>query len=264
MNIFFRELKAHRKSLIFWCLGVIFMIVSGMGKYGAMSGSGQSINELMEGLPKGLQSFFGVGGLDLSTVIGYYGLLYLYVAIMAAVHAVMLGATIIAKEERDKTAEFLFSKPISRRIVVSSKLLAALVQAAIINITAYVSSVLIVSRYDAGPNVSGNIATLMMGMFLLQLVFLAIGAAVGALQKKAEKAGATASAIMVATFILSVVIDMNEKMDPLKYLTPFKYFEAKELLFGGGFNGVFLLLSGAIIAVMVAATFINYQGRDLN
>ncbi|CEG26422.1 ABC transporter permease subunit [Bacillus sp. B-jedd] len=264
MNIFFRELKAHRKSLIIWCLGVIFMIVSGMGKYDAMSNSGQSINDLMGALPKGLQAFFGIGGLDLSTVIGYYGLLYLYVVIMAAIHAVMLGANIIAKEERDKTAEFLFSKPVSRRKVVSCKLSAAFVQAAIINFVAYVSSILIVSRYDGGAYADRDIATLMIGMFLLQLVFLAVGASVGALEKKAGKAGATATSIMLATFILSVAIDMNDKMDPLKYLTPFKYFEAKELLHDGGFNGVFILLSAAIIAVMTAVTYINFQKRDLN
>ncbi|RDU38171.1 ABC transporter [Neobacillus piezotolerans] len=264
MNIVFRELKAHRKSLIFWCLGVILMVVSGMGKYGAMSGSGQSMNELMEGMPKGLQAVLGVGGLDLSTVLGYYGILYLYIAIMAAIHAVMLGATIIAKEERDKTAEFLFSKPVSRRRVITGKLFAAFVQVAIINLVAYLSSILSVSRYDGGPHVEGDIATLMIGMFLLQLIFLSIGAATGAVQKKAGKAGATAAAIMLATFILSVAIDMNDKIEPLKYFTPFKYYEAKELLFGAGFSGAFVLLSAAIAAVLTAVTYISYQKRDLN
>ncbi|WP_053365810.1 ABC transporter permease subunit [Bacillus sp. FJAT-27245] len=264
MNIVFRELKAHRKSLIFWCLGVIMMVVSGMGKYGAMSGSGQSMNELMEGMPKGLQAVFGVGGLDLSSVMGYYGILYLYIAIMVAIHAVMLGATIIAKEERDKTAEFLFTKPVSRRKVISGKLFAAFVQVAIINLVAYLSSLLSVSRYDAGPQVKGDIATLMIGIFLFQLIFLSIGAATGAVQKRAGKAGATAAAIMLATFILSVAIDMNEKMEPLKYFTPFKYFEAKELLFGGGISGTFLLISAAIAALLTAVTYISYQKRDLN
>ena len=37
MNIFLRELKSHRKSLIFWSIGVFLMVVSGMAKYDAYS-----------------------------------------------------------------------------------------------------------------------------------------------------------------------------------------------------------------------------------
>ena len=35
MNVFWRELKAHRKGLIWWSLGMLFMVYSGMAKYGA-------------------------------------------------------------------------------------------------------------------------------------------------------------------------------------------------------------------------------------
>jgi hypothetical protein len=35
MNIFLRELKAHRWGLLFWSLGMISMIYMGMVKYGA-------------------------------------------------------------------------------------------------------------------------------------------------------------------------------------------------------------------------------------
>ncbi|WP_318505648.1 hypothetical protein [Bacillus sp. T3] len=37
MNLFWREMKAHRKSLILWSIGMILMVYSGMGKYEAYS-----------------------------------------------------------------------------------------------------------------------------------------------------------------------------------------------------------------------------------
>ena len=119
MNIFKREMRANRKSLIIWCFGVLFIVGSGMGKYAALSNTGDSINELMAHMPSSLQAIMGIGSLDLATVDGYFGLLYLYLVIMASIHAAMLGATMISKEERDKTAEFLFVKPISRTTVIS-------------------------------------------------------------------------------------------------------------------------------------------------
>ena len=62
----------------------------------------------------------GFSDLDLSKVSGYYGMLFIYLLLMATIHAAMLGATIIAKEERDKTSEFLFVKPVSRSKVITT------------------------------------------------------------------------------------------------------------------------------------------------
>ena len=77
MNLFKRELKANRKSLIIWSIGVIFMVAAGMGKYSSLEGTGQSMNALMADMPKSLQAIMGTGSLDLSTPIGYFGVLFL-------------------------------------------------------------------------------------------------------------------------------------------------------------------------------------------
>ena len=126
MNIFIVEMKAYRKALIIWVFGIIFMVVAGMGKYVALSNSSQSINDLFAQMPKSMQTLFGISSFDLSKASGYYGMLFLYLALMATIHAAMLGANIISKEERDKTAEFLLSKPISRNKIITAKLAAAI------------------------------------------------------------------------------------------------------------------------------------------
>ena len=59
MNIFFREMKAHTKSLIFWSLGMLFMIISGMGKFSYYADSGQSLTDLISTMPKTLKSILG-------------------------------------------------------------------------------------------------------------------------------------------------------------------------------------------------------------
>ncbi|MBZ9609673.1 ABC transporter permease [Clostridium estertheticum] len=132
MNVFIVEMRAHRKGLIIWAFGILFMVVAGMGKYVALSVSGQSMNDLFDQMPKSMQKIFGIGSFDLSKASGYYGMLFLYLALMATIHAAMLGADIISKEERDKTAEFLLSKPISRNKIITSKLLAAFVNVLIL------------------------------------------------------------------------------------------------------------------------------------
>lgn len=263
MNIFWRELKTYRKSMIFWSLGIIFLVWSGMNKYQATAASGQ-INELMSSMPKSLQVIMGAGALDLSKASGYFGILVLYFLLMATIHAAMLGANIIAKEERDKTAEFLFVKPLSRNQIITWKLLSALTNIIIFNLISWISSVLIVSAYSKGEDVSGDVAIVMIGMFILQLLFLVIGTAIAAVFKNPKKAASLSTGIMLITFILSIAIDLNEKLEFLKYVTPFKYYEAKNIMYGGGFDPVYLIISTVLIVGLTVVTYRSFKNRDLH
>lgn len=264
MNIFLREMKAHRKSLIIWSIGVLFMVAAGMGKYTAYSNTDQSFNDLISQMPRGLQTLFGAGAFDLSQVTQFYGVFFLYLVLMTTIHAVMLGANIIAKEERDKTAEFLFVKPASRNQIITAKLLAALVNIVVVNLVTSLSSIGIVGAYSKGEPVTGDIIILMVGMFILQLVFMVIGTGIAAVRKNPKTSASLATGILLVTFILSIAIDLNEKLESLKYFTPFKYFEAKGLLLGGGFEPIFVILSVAIIAILVSVTYVFYKKRDLH
>lgn len=264
MNIFWKEMKSYRKSLIFWSIGVFLMVASGMAKYAGLSSSGQSMNDLMADMPKSLKAILGIGALDLNTASGYYGLLYLYLLLMATIHAAMLGANIISKEERDKTSEFLFVKPVSRNRIITSKLLAAFANVVIFNLVTFISSILIVGKYSDGESINTDIATTMLGMFIVQILFLVIGTAIAAVKKKSKSAGSIATGILLLTFIISVAIDLNEKIEGLKYITPFKYFEPKNVMYGGGLDGVFVLLSLVLIVVLFLATYVFFEKRDLN
>jgi ABC-2 type transport system permease protein len=264
MNVFLKEIKSHRKSLIFWSIGIFLMVASGMGKYVSLSSSGQSMNDMLAGMPKSVLAILGIGDFDISTASGYYGLLFIYLLLMATIHAAMLGATIISKEERDKTAEFLFVKPVSRSTIITAKLLAALLNIVIINIVTFISSVILVRKYSEGEVITGDIAITMAGMFILQLLFMVIGSALASVKRKAKTAASLATSILLLTYVLSVAIDLNESMEGLKYFTPFKYFEAKNVMYGGGFDASFVLISVVLIVCLSAVTYAFYNKRDLN
>ncbi|MHB9033397.1 MAG: ABC transporter permease subunit, partial [Anaerolineae bacterium] len=64
--------------------------------------------------------------------------------------------------------------------------------------------------------------------------------------------------------VLSVAIDLYDKLDPLKYLTPFKYYNAADLQPPAGhLQAVYLLISGALVILLVTATYRLYQRKDL-
>lgn len=264
MNIFIREMKAHSKSLILWSVGILFMIISGMNKYSYYAESGQSMTDLISKIPESLRAVLGFGNFDVTLASGFYGMLFLYLLVMVTIHASMLGANIISKEERDKTTEFLMVKPVSRSRIITSKLLAALVNVLILNIVTLVLSIIIVDKYSRGEEVTGDILILMIGMLILQVLFLLIGTGIASISKNPKIAASAATTALLVAFILSIVVDMNSKLEGLKYVTPFKYFDAQHVMYGGGLDPVFVILSAVIIAALVCVTYVFYRKRDLN
>ena len=87
MNIFLREMRANRKSLMIWCFGVLFMVVAGMTKYKAYANTGQSMNDIINQIPEGLRTILGFGTFDVTKATGFYVMLSLYLIIMATIHA---------------------------------------------------------------------------------------------------------------------------------------------------------------------------------
>ena len=85
MNLFIRECKSNIKTFSFWCIGIIFLIIASAGKTTSMVGqSDAGVNELLEQLPKSVQTVFGVGVVDYSTAIGVFAIVFTYIALIAA------------------------------------------------------------------------------------------------------------------------------------------------------------------------------------
>ena len=263
MNLFFRELKANRKALIIWCACMIGGVLSGMAKYTAYS-SGGSGNQVFNELPKSVKALLGMGDLDVTTISGFFALLFLYLAVAAAIHAAILGSGIIAKEERDKTTEFLNVKPVSRGAVVTSKLLAALVNIVVLNAVTLVSSIFMVRAYNRGKDITGEIAVFFLSLLLIQLIFLSLGAWIAAAMRNPKGAGSLAAGVVIGAYIIDEITSVSDRLHFLNVLSPFKYFSYDRIVAGNGLNPGTAALSLLLAAVFTALSYLFYGRRDLN
>lgn len=73
-------------------------------------------------MPNTIKTVFGMNGLDAVTLPGYFGICFLFMAIMLAVHAGLLGSNLLTIEPLTKTSEFSYTRPVSRRRILRSKL----------------------------------------------------------------------------------------------------------------------------------------------
>jgi len=262
MNIFLRELKANFKSLLIWSTIIILLIMVAVAKFSAFAGNPEMLS-MLDAVPPMMLEALNMKAFNLTTLSGFYGLMFIYFGLMGAIAAAMWGSDIISKEERDKTVEFSLVLPVSRSRVVTAKALAALVNCVAFVLITWAVSLVAVQSYNPDQAFLDFLALEMQAMFMIELIFLAIGLLLGCAMQKYKLSSSTAIAIILTTYFMSIISGMQESLNFLKYFTPFKYFDAGEIFRAGELNGTYLLISAAIILASLAAAYWTYNRRDL-
>jgi ABC-2 type transport system permease protein len=262
MNIFRRELKANRRSLIIWCVIVILFTLVGVSKFSAYYGNTDML-KMLDAMPSAMLDALNMRAFNLTTVTGFYGIMFTYFALMLCIAAVLWGSDIIVKEERDKTVEFSLTLPVSRNRVVTAKAMAALTNCVVLWLITWGASLVAAQPYSPDSDFYNFLQREMVAIFIMQMVFLAVGLLLGCAMKQYKRVAAVAVAILLGTYFMSIIQALNANLDFLKYFTPFKYFDPGTLLRAGDFDMTFVLLSALIIVVCVVAAHVAYSRRDL-
>lgn len=262
MNIFLRELKANLKSLLIWSAIVALLLVIGASKFTAFADNPETA-ALMDAMPPALLDALSMRSFNLTTLSGFFGVMFIYLGLMGAMAAALWGSDIISKEERDRTVEFSLVLPVSRNRVITAKALAALANCVAFVAITWAMSLISAQQFAPEPGFFDFLALEMQAMFLIELIFLAIGLLLGCVMQQYKRSGSLAISIILVTYFISIISGLQENLENLKYLTPFKYFDAGELYRSGQFEGIYLVLTAAIILASLAAAYWAYNRRDL-
>ena len=261
MTIFKRELGANLKSLLIWG-GIVFVFVSiGLAKFSAYEGNPELL-AILDGLPPAMLAAFNFSAFNLTTITGFFGVMFMYFALLLSISAAMWGSDIISKEERDKTVEFALTLPIPRARLVTAKTLAVVVNCIGLLIITWVVSLVSVAKYQPDSEFYDFLFLCMLALFIMQMIFLAIGIFLGCAMKRYKRAGSIAVSLLLGTYFLSIISGMNEHLEFLKYVSPFKYFNPATMLHESKIDIAFVWLSAGIIAVCLVGAYVSYAKRD--
>lgn len=263
MNVFFHELKMRLKGLSIWVISMIALIFASMIKYDSLHESGPAATAMIESFPQTLQAVFGMNGLKLSTVSGYVGICLIFIAVMAAIFAGMLGAGVIAEEEIDKTTEFLYPKPIKRSRILWQKLLLVLVGIAGMSLAIYGSLIGSTAKYNLDSATHASLVNYSLAAVLIMLMSASIGVLFATLLKHSKHSLSLMAATVATAYFAYAVSKMSTDFDFLKYGTMFRWFDAKDILEKGQLEPWSILAAVSICLVCVVAAFVFYRRRDL-
>ena len=85
----------------------------------------------------------------------------------------------------------------------------------------------------------------------------------GCALKRHKRASSTAVSILLGTYFLSIVVDLNKDWESLKYLSPFKYFNPVELMSETSFDPLYIAIAIGIVVISMTGAYLTYARRDL-
>lgn len=262
MNILKRELRVNLNNLIVWTvilagLGILVMVF-----FPSLARQAATLEKVMSSLPRGVLLAFGLEKISMADIMGFYATnQYTTVTLLGSIYAILLSSSMLSKEESEKTIEFLLSKPVRRRDIVTSKLLAVAIL--IIAFNLLITLIMYITLLAVKTNdFSMKIFLLLsLGSLLLHLTFAAIGYLLSALAHR-NSPTPLGLAIVLVTYFLAIASALSSKLDFLKYLSPFKYVDAVDILTKAAIPIDYLLLMAIIDATAIALTYFIYQRKD--
>jgi ABC-2 type transport system permease protein len=253
----------HLRSVITWSVSVAALILVYVSLFSSFAQDAELLNEMMANFPEQLLTAFGLTGVNLATVLGYFGFVFLFVQICLAIQAANYGFSLVSIEEREWTADFLLAKPVGRTQILTSKLLAALSGLAITDIVVWISSFGFINlfrgdrTYEAKP-----LLLLLLSIVVFQLFFLNVGLVVSLLVKRIRSVTPYSMALGFGMYVLSVFGDMLGE-SALEKITPFKHFEPNYILQHGAYDLPLVLISVVVIVISLVGSYLLYNRRDI-
>jgi len=260
MTILKHELRSQKLSILIWSLSIGFLIAICVFMYPQMKSEMDNVNEMFSSMGS-FTAAFGMDRLNFGTLLGFYiveagNILGIGGAFFAAVTAV----SALMKEEKERTAEFLMTHPVSRNRIVAEKLLGTFVIILILNIIVFicsVGSILIIGEdMDFAVLLLFHAAALLMQFEIAGICFCISAFLTGS-------GMGIGIGIAAGMYFLNIVANISEKARILKYITPFGYTEGADIISERSINAGYLLLGMIFMITGIVIAFVKYNKKDI-
>ena len=264
-NLYIKELKRNRKNLITWSLIVVGFTLMILAIFPSMAEMGEDIAKMTDKLPEEITKAMGMDAQTWTSSIGFYSTYYgIYIILLLGIFTTSTGATIISKEEKDGTSEFLMTKPISRKTIFDSKMASLLTLTLIIYFIQTLTAIIGFLIFGGG-NVDWSAFAIMHvhGLGLIAF-FTTTGVLLSMFFKPKKNFMGIVVGIIFGSYFLNAISKATDSVEWLGYLSPFHYLEFNVLDSDYSVSWISLLVLLTLGGVILKFSFSVYSKKDIN
>jgi ABC-2 type transport system permease protein len=262
MNVFLHECRAYRKTTLIWTLSLVGMMVLFMSMFPTIAKDIEDYKKVLDGFPDAMKQALGLQVDTFGSVLGFYSYVFVYISLCGAIQAMNFGTAIVSKEVREKNADFLLTKPITRKTILTAKVLAAFTSILFTSIVYLVASWIMVAVVATDEYSTKAFLLISISLFLLQVIFLAIGIFLSVYLPKIKSVLSVSLGTVFAFFIIGMLSSSGDEFK--RYLSPFKYFDSYYMIEHTSYEGAFLIVGLGIVVVAIIASYFYYTKKDIH
>ncbi len=261
MTLVKHELRQNKTSFLIWTASIGALLAICIFLFPEMKGQMNRVNDVFASMGS-FTGAFGMDRLNFGTLIGFYAVeCGNILGLGGAFFASLCAVGILSKEEKDKTAEFLLTHPVSRRRILTEKLIAVLIQITALNLILYALSVgTIAAIGEAIP--WKEIRLLHLGYYLLQLELAGICFGISAFLRKGSAGVGIGIAAMM--YFLNLIANIADVAEFLKYITPFGYCEAADIVANGRLDGGMVSVGAGMGIGGIILAYLKYTKKNIH
>ena len=260
MTVYANDMKRNLKSLIIWSLSVGAMIMMCIAMFPGMKNETEKMGAMFSNMGSFTEAF-GMDKLDFGQLMGFYGIeCGNTLGIGGGMFAALAGIAALANEEKEHTAEFLLTHPVSRGSVIIQKLLAALSEVLVLNV--FVTAVSLVTAAAVGESFDmESFALIHIAFLVLQAEICCIAFGISAFIRRGSLG--IGLGLALAMYFLNLLCNMSDKAEFLKFITPYAYAEPSNIIADKEIDGTLMLVGACIAAIGAVTAFIKYSRKDI-
>ena len=224
-NLFLKEIRRNSVSLIIWMIVITLLIVVTMSFYRTFTENQSKITGMLSLIPKGALQFKGISNFnDLMSVLGFYAANnVIYMMVLGSIFSIVLSSNILLKEEYDKTAEYLLTRPVTRSEIFISKLAVLSINVFMLNLVTAMAGFICMELVMKDPFRISAFLILSLYTLLLNILFGAIGLFLSTLVKRAKPVTTFSIGLVLIFYFIYTLSKITESAAKIGYLSPFRY-----------------------------------------
>lgn len=261
MRLLKHEMRQGILSLAIWTGSIAFLMVICIVMFPEMKGQMEDVSDMFASMGS-FTAAFGMDRLSFGTLTGFYAIeCGNILGLGGAFYAALTGITALAKEEKEHTAEFLLTHPVTRTGIVSAKLASVLLQITVMNVLILAISLISILFIDEEIPWK-ELLLFHLAYYLLQLEIGGICFGISAFLRRNGLGIGLGLACLL--YFLNLIANISESAEFLKYITPFGYADGADIVTEEALNGPMVAVGVSLAVIGIAAAYWKYNRKDIH
>lgn len=259
-----RELKVNLKSFLIWLIVLISIFGLVFVMYPSIMNSEniKNMEELIEIFPEEVLRLFNM---DISSLTSAFGWLktegFVFILLITGMYSSILGSNILLKEESDKTIEYLYSKPISRNKIITSKIIAGLIYICLLILGILFFNLICLSLIETFD--LKLFLLLSLSPFLVCIPLFFISMFISCFFNKTKKMFGISICLVFISYFLMILSNLGDQTNFFKYFSIYSLGDSRYIILNNNIPILNIILSMFIVIIFIFGIYKIYNRKEL-